>query len=182
MATIFSHALAALALGKVYTEERMPARFWTLAAACAVLPDADVVTFIFGVRYGDVLGHRGLSHSLLFALVVGCIAARLAFSGVSVRSTKFLTLAAYFFAATASHAVLDALTNGGLGVAFFSPFDTTRYFFPWRPIKVSPIGLGFFSRYGLVVLMSEIVWIWLPSIALVLVAWAARKIGKASSA
>lgn len=182
MATIFSHALAALALGKVYTSERMPARFWTLGAACAVLPDADVVSFIFGVRYGDMLGHRGLSHSLLFALVVGCVVARVAFWDVRVRTKKFWTLAAYFFAATASHGVLDALTNGGLGVAFFSPFDTTRYFFPRRPIEVSPLGLGFFSRYGLVVLASEIIWVWLPSIALVLVAWAARKMSKASPA
>src|SRR5215831_7502105 len=51
-------------------------------------------------------------------------------------------LFAYLFLATASHGVLDAMTNGGLGVAFFSPFDTTRYFLPWRPIRVSP------SRFG----------------------------------
>jgi inner membrane protein len=45
----------------------------------------------------------------------------------------------------ASHGILDAMTDGGLGVAFFSPFDDTRCFFPFRPIKVSPIGLSFFS-------------------------------------
>ena len=38
----------------------------------------------------------------------------------------------YLFLSTASHGVLDALTDGGLGVAFFSPFDQTRYFFPFR--------------------------------------------------
>jgi inner membrane protein len=53
--------------------------------------------------------------------------------------------------------VLDAMTNGGLGVAFFAPFDTTRYFFPWRPITVSPIGVGsFFTHRGALVVLSEI--------------------------
>ncbi|HSV89890.1 MAG TPA: hypothetical protein VLH80_02270, partial [Nitrospiraceae bacterium] len=62
------------------------------------------------------------------------------------------------------HGVLDAMTNGGLGVAFFSPFDTTRYFFPLRPVFVSPIGVSeFFSEYGVRILASEAIWIWLPS-------------------
>ncbi|WBX74857.1 hypothetical protein PG913_00110 [Tenacibaculum pacificus] len=71
---------------------------------------------------------------------------------------------------TASHAVLDALTTGGLGVAFFSPFDTTRYFFPWRPIKVSPIGVErFFGERGIKVLKSEFLWIGIPSVLYVLI-------------
>jgi len=47
----------------------------------------------------------------------------------------------YFFLATASRGILDAMTNVGLGVAFFSPFNDIRYFFPWYPILVSPISL-----------------------------------------
>ena len=73
-------------------------------------------------------------------------------------------------AITASHGFLDAFTNGGLGVAFFSPFDPTRYFFPWTPIEVSPIGaVRFFSQRGLLVIISELRWVWLPSLALGLI-------------
>ena len=62
------------------------------------------------------------------------------------------------------------MTNGGLGVAFFAPFDTTRYFFPVRPVLVSPIGVSeFFNAYGVQVLVSEAVWIWLPSCAALIV-------------
>jgi inner membrane protein len=68
------------------------------------------------------------------------------------------------FLSTLSHGILDALTSGGLGVAFFAPFDNSRYFFPWRPIRVSPISVsGFFSSRGLQVLRSELQWIWLPA-------------------
>ena len=55
----------------------------------------------------------------------------------------------------ASHGVLDALTDGGSGVAFLAPFDDTRYFFPWRPIRVSPFWGGFFTPRGLETVTSE---------------------------
>ena len=70
---------------------------------------------------------------------------------------------AALFLLTASHGILDAFTNGGLGVALLSPFDNGRYFFPWTPIEVSPIGVrAFFSAWGLGVLKSELLWVWLP--------------------
>jgi inner membrane protein len=55
------------------------------------------------------------------------------------------------------------MTDGGLGIAFFAPFDDSRYFFPFRPIKVAPIGLSFFSARGLAVIGSEILWVCLPA-------------------
>ncbi len=43
-------------------------RLWLVGAACTVVPDLDAIGFFLGVRYASLLGHRGLSHSLLFAL------------------------------------------------------------------------------------------------------------------
>ena len=80
------------------------------------------------------------------------------------------------FAATASHALLDMLTDGGLGVALFAPVSNARLFFPWRPVTVSPIGAGFFSAQGAAVLLSEFVWVWLPVLAVASVrAWRRRR-------
>lgn len=177
MASVFTHAFFALALGKLYARaSAMPARFWLLSALCAVLPDADVAAFFFGVAYGDVLGHRGLTHSLAFALLTACAVVLLFFRG---REFGKGALVLHFFLVTASHGALDALTDGGLGVAFFAPFDASRYFFPWRPLVVSPIGVGsFFSEWGLAVVLSEFVWVWLPSLLVVGVVLALR--GRAS--
>jgi inner membrane protein len=62
------------------------------------------------------------------------------------------------------------MTSGGLGVAFFSPWDNTRYFLPWRPIKVSPIGIeNFFSEWGWKVIKSELVWIGLSAIIYIII-------------
>src|SRR4029453_2472444 len=57
----------------------------------------------------------------------------------------------------ASPALLDTMTDGGLGCALLWPFDLTRYFAPWRPIPVAPIGFGMLSVYGLIVVVAECV-------------------------
>jgi inner membrane protein len=75
-----------------------------------------------------------------------------------------------------SHSVLDALTNGGLGVALLAPFDSTRYFFPVRPIQVWPIGVGrFSSERCLAALRSELVWVSLPFTLLAALAFDVRR-------
>jgi inner membrane protein len=163
MASAFTHSFFAIAAGKLAFPDRLTSRIWMLGILCALLPDLDVIGFRIGIPYGNYLGHRGFSHSLLFAVITGCAVALLAFRDAPFRSRQWWSLAAYFCAAGASHGVLDAMTDGGYGIAFFSPFSNTRYFLPWRPLEVAPIGVrGFFSRWGWEVLMSELLWIWVP--------------------
>jgi inner membrane protein len=175
--TILSHAVVATAIGQWFPGRTLPARFWVWTAACAMLPDADVISFSFGIPYEAMLGHRGLSHSIPFAVVVGLVAARSCATADSqgAGSPGLGVLWLYFSAITASHGLLDAFTNGGRGIAFFAPLSDHRYFFPWRPIQVSPIGVRFFGGRGLDVLISEMQWVWLPS---AIIALLARTLGK----
>jgi inner membrane protein len=176
MASIFSHAVAAMGISACFYRQGTPKRVWVLGAACSVIPDLDVIGFRFGIRYGDFWGHRGFTHSLLFATL---LAGAIVFTGFrrGLPSLGRATLWLYLFTATASHGFLDAMTDGGLGVAFLSPFDTHRYFLPWTPIRVSPIGLGpFFSQRSLEVLQSELLWIWLPAAVLAIAAWSFRRL------
>lgn len=177
MATIISHGVAALAIGKAFAPDRMPLRFWFLTCFCAICPDFDVIAFAFDVPYGDMFGHRGITHSLLFAFGLGVLIVLLWFRETRLFTGKWWSLVSYFFVVTASHSVLDAITNGGLGVAFLAPFNNERFFFPWRPVEVSPIGIEpFLSEEGLDVIVSEIKWIWIPSGLLVVVATLARRL------
>jgi inner membrane protein len=170
MPSSFSHAVAAVALGKAYTKRPLPLRFWLLSIGCSLAPDADVVCQRFGIKYTDMLGHRGLTHSFFFAACLSGVIVLLAFrkpiQGISRPVLFFL-----FFAATISHAVLDAMVDGTLGVAFLAPFSSARYFLPWRPIVSSPIGLAFFSSAGATVIMNEFLWIWIPAIMMMLTPW-----------
>jgi len=171
MASLLTHAAVGAALAQAAPSKswQRPV-FWAVAILCSILPDFDVIGFQFGVRYGDLWGHRGLTHSLLFAAVVAAGFAVILADSAGER----WKLAGLLFLITAFHGVLDALTNGGLGVAFFSPFDQRRYFFPWQPIWVSPIGArALFSARALQVMKHEF-WLWVPALALAAAIWAVR--------
>src|SRR4051812_33069337 len=178
MPSIFSHAVAALAIGKVSGDEKRSLRFRVLTAVCAMLPDADVISFALGAERGSIFSHRGLTHSLAFALLLALMVVSLAFRERKAFTRRWWLLTLYFFIVTASHGLLDMLTNGGSGVALFAPFDVTIYRFPWTPIEVSPIGMRFFSERGLEVFESEFVWVWVPAIALVAAVWLYRKMAR----
>jgi len=164
MPTVISHPVVALGLFPWLRRELGRPAVLVIGMLLTVLPDLDIVGFKLGIPYGHLLGHRGLSHSLVFALVVGGLAA-LAVARVYRLRPAVLWL--YFFLCLASHGLLDALTSGGLGIAFFSPFSNERFFFDVRPLRVSAIGLSDFlaSRWS-AVLASELKWVWLPALAL----------------
>lgn len=173
MASIVGHCVLGATLAKLLLPERRYWPYWLLAAACAFLPDADVVGFKLHVAYDSLWGHRGLSHSLLAALVVATGVVLLV--GGRAGAPPPGRLWVLLFLATASHGVLDAMTTGGLGVAFFSPFDAERHFFGFRPIAVSPIGIrNFLGEWGARVLRSEVKWVVLPCALLLLVQAAVR--------
>ena len=175
MASGFSHAVAALGIGACFYRPDTPKRVWVAGVACSVIPDLDVIGFRFGIHYGDFWGHRGFTHSLLFAALLASAVTLAAFRRAPPGLDR-LPMWIYFFLATASHGFLDAMTDDGLGVAFLSPFDNDRYFLPWRPIHVSPIGFErFFSARGIAVLQSELLWIWPPAALLALSVWLMRR-------
>lgn len=179
MPSIITHAAVPLAMWCAADRGRIPP--WLLGAGviAAMLPDADVLAFALHVPYADAFGHRGASHSLLFAGVLAVLAALLAFFGsrrpwsaglCQPRLASTVQAATFVFICAASHPLLDALTSGGLGVALAWPWSEHRFFAPWRPIRVSPFAPQFFSARGLATLLSELRWVWLP-LAGAVVAW-----------
>ena len=96
MPTIITHGFVTTLLGKSLAPSRMPARFWFLSVFCSIFPDADVLGFRLGINYEDLLGHRGLSHSLVFAIILSLVVTFLAFPQLPPRWTRLL-LFSYFF-------------------------------------------------------------------------------------
>lgn len=166
MPTILTHP--AVALLKTWWP-RLPTRVAVAGAIVTILPDLDVVSFRLGIPYEHPFGHRGFTHSIVFAMIV----ALLGTWTLRLREHRRATFT-FLFLCAMSHPILDAMTDGGLGIAFFAPFDNTRYFFPWTPIRVSPIGAGFFSARGLETLRSELMWVWVPCVVAAVVGRLAR--------
>jgi inner membrane protein len=142
------HVAIGMAAARVYRRDRPPWSSMAWWAALSLLPDVDVIGFALGVQYGDPWGHRGATHSLTFSAALG-LAIGLAAAKFRRPAARTALLASIVLA---SHALLDTMTDGGLGCALLWPFDLTRYFAPWRPIPVAPIGLGFFTAGGFVAL------------------------------
>lgn len=179
MPTIFSHAIFATVAGKGFVKKSVSVWFWLLTGLCAMIPDADVIAYSFYVPRGSMFAHRGFTHSIAFALIFGGIVAFIARRFLQIELSP-LKLFVYFSLATFSHPLLDMLTDGGSGVALLAPFSNERFFFPWQPVEVSPIGLGFFSQRGWTVIASEVIWIWLPAIAVLILTTVIRKLRKSN--
>jgi len=191
MPSVITHAAVPLALWCAADRGRIPPRLLAAGVIAAMLPDADVLAFALHIPYADAFGHRGASHSLLFACVLAALAAMLHGFGrgrpwsaphssgsrrpwsavlCQPRLASTVQAAAFVFVCAASHPLLDAMTSGGLGVALAWPWSEQRFFAPWRPIRVSPFAPQFFSARGLATLLSELRWVWLP-LATAVVAW-----------
>ncbi len=163
MPTILTHPAVPLAIGLGLGRHTISGRLLLTGVALSVLPDLDVLSFQFGIPYAAGLGHRGFSHSLLFAALVALLAALL----LRRYHERFAPSLLFLLIAAVSHGVLDAFTNGGLGVAFLWPFSLERYFAPVHMIEVSPLSASrLFSPRGVTVLLSEFLWVWLPCIGL----------------
>jgi inner membrane protein len=161
MCSIITHPVVPIALSVCLPREAVSPALLVAGATCSVIPDLDVIGFGFGIRYNDMLGHRGFTHSVIFAAL---LAVSLTFTLFRNSQTNPWVILIFLFISTLSHPLLDMLTNGGLGVALLAPFSNERFFFPWRVIEVSPIGVGsFFSEWGARVIVSEFKWVWLPS-------------------
>ena len=169
MPTIFTHSVAGIACGSAFYKRSLHRGGMLFSAICSVIPDFDVISFKLGMPYSSFWGHRGFFHSISFACILGTFTGILLMIAGKRKWKGGLFYAAYFSFVMSLHGLLDAFTNGGMGVALLSPFINERYFFPFRPIEVSPISVqAFLDGRGFQVLQNEMVWVWLPSICMAL--------------
>ena len=145
MPTVITHAAVPLCIGLGLGSKVIPPRLLFAGIILAMLPDADVLSFNFGVAYGNVFGHRGFTHSLLTVSLL-------------------------------SHSLLNSVTTGGKGVGWLWPWSDERFFAPWQVIKVAPFALSrYTTAYGHQVIISELMWVWLPGMLLMGMLWWRRR-------
>lgn len=188
MASLLAHAAIPL-LVRARSERRLTIALLVLS----VWPDLDLLTLAFEVRPQELLGHRGLTHSLLAAFVASALAALVlrAWRGRQtlprVGATVFIAkrappplrrlmgagrpwrLLLLLFGASASHGLVDTITAGDAGVAWFAPFTNAR--FSWPIVPSCPLGLDeWLGPFGPLTLANEVLYVVLP-VALVAAFW-----------
>lgn len=175
MPTIFSHVAVPVAATLALGSRRVPTSMLLAGMLAAIVPDFDGIPHQFGINLGANLGgmwgHRGYTHTLGFALAFGLIGLLLARRWGVPRLAGYAWMVLCCF----SHPLLDMLTSGGSGIAALWPFESERFFSPWRPIEVSPIvATRFFSQRGLQVVSNELFTIWFPLLTIGLSVFALR--------
>jgi len=148
MASAITHFIVGASVGLA----AMPGRRWSVPLSCglwAAAPDLDTYAMSgFDIARGSFFAHRGFFHSPLFLMSAALLLA------LALKRGPLLGL--LWGCAAITHPLLDMLTDGGSGVMLLFPFTTDRLFFPWRPIRVSPLSiLRFFDRAG-EILLSEL--------------------------
>jgi len=133
MPTPLAHAFLVWPLVEAASRGRAKPSFVIFAALSAVLPDIDLLAYVFNVNESEFFGHRGFTHSVVFAFLA---AAAIAFFYARKKS-GWLKAFLVFLAASLSHSFFDALSDTAVGVAFFLPFFEVRLLFSWRPIAGS---------------------------------------------
>lgn len=164
MASSIGHGVSAIAFSALLPKALRTPLIVTIGIFLSICPDFDVFGYYAGIPYESFWGHRGFTHSIVFGCALGTLVSILFYRKYHKRNQR-LILAIYFSVCTFSHGLIDAMTNGGKGIAILSPFNNDRLFFPWRPIQVSPMSIKrFISEWGLEVLASEAIWIGIPSL------------------
>ena len=130
MPSSLGHALAAAAGGCALAPRHLLKPFLVAGAVCAVIPDIDAVGRLWGGGDMEFIGgHRGFTHSIAFAALLGMLLpaatlGRAAWTGHRIRFGIFIA------GATISHGLLDTVTSIGAavdGVQFLYPWSTHRF-------------------------------------------------------
>lgn len=163
MPTFISHAIVSAPISLGLTPGKK--EIFLLSLIFSVLPDFDGIGYYLGIPYEHFLGHRGFSHSIFFVLIAALFFTSFTINNKYIQAKQSRLLFLNFFIIGLSHIFLDAMTDGGLGVALFSPFYNARFFLPWQPIMVSGIyPQTFLSLRGLAVFKNEILYLIIPSL------------------
>jgi len=156
MASFIGHGLVAFTISKM-AKAKVSKRLLTFAIISSIIPDLDVIGYYIGIPYESMLGHRGITHSILFALMWSFLLSK------SIFKHSFSLAFPVLLTCTISHSIIDALTTGGRGIGFFIPIISERFFFPTRFIQVSPLQINdIFGPWGIAVLKSEMLYLGLP--------------------
>jgi membrane-bound metal-dependent hydrolase YbcI (DUF457 family) len=133
MSTFVGHALAATVV--VSTSRGLPAErhrvVMVLAVIAALLPDIDVFLLLTGSR---AVTHRGLTHSLLFAVLSAAALTAVARALVNLSTPRLFLL---MLLACVSHLVLDFLMGAGPPIRPFAPLDDRGFLAPVRLLPIA---------------------------------------------
>lgn len=160
MAT-YLHFAPAVALAVALGPRAVGWRLILAGAVCGVVPDLDFLSVTLHLdRYSGTYGHRGFTHSLGFAWLLGLLGALWPVRGAHGWRQR-VGRGVFLAVCTASHPLLDSLFDVGICSAWYWPLDGQRHCFDWRPVPMQGVALFGQERF-----LMELQWIGVPLLLL----------------
>jgi len=149
-----THIVLGAALGEVLAGEKLGKKALLIGAIAGNLPDIDFVASFWLDSARDVWFHRGITHSLLFVVVISLllawVARRVDRSARTDRSAAAMTFKQwwlFFGVEMLVHIFIDAFNAYGTG--WFEPFSSYRVtfnaLFVADPLYSCPLGIAFLA-------------------------------------
>jgi inner membrane protein len=120
-----THVTLGVCVGEILLSKKLGKKALLWGALAQNLPDIDTLAATFVPADQDLLIHRGITHSLIFALIVGLA---LAFAAKKIHFKTYMSFAglAFFFCfQLCLHDLLDTCTSYGTGL--LEPFSHHRF-------------------------------------------------------
>ncbi len=141
MSSVIGHAMAGIAIGSAFgagPAKEKKGRIFAVAALLAIVPDLDVPAYIAFGSFG-IAPHRGVTHTILFAVITSMIAA-----AAGSRYLRLTMLRTFILAlgVLLSHLALDYFMGCGTPLQLLWPFSKTGYLFPYKVVPTAFYGLS----------------------------------------
>jgi len=122
-----THIVLGACLGEVLLDRKLGRKAMLWGAIAQSVPDIDFLANLWMKPPGSLLAHRGLTHSLLFAVLVSIALALAAEKWHRPHNISFRKWLQFFLMVIGLHLLLDAFNNYGVG--WFEPFSSERISF-----------------------------------------------------
>jgi inner membrane protein len=169
MPTPITHIIASLPMNTTVMRQTNTKKilFWSLVIT--LIPDIDLLGNFFNIPINNIFGHRGFTHSLIFAFFLAAIISLIFWQEFKTDKKRWFLIFGNFLLVALMHPLLDALTDKNYGVALLSPFSNHRFSLPWAPINDSALGiwnyyvLGFWQiiKVEAVIILAALLYTWL---------------------
>ncbi|MBO9203973.1 MULTISPECIES: metal-dependent hydrolase [Niastella] len=120
-----THIVLGACIGEVFIGKKFGKRALLLGAVAQSLPDIDFVASFWMTPTQDLIAHRGITHSLLFLLLVTPLLAWLANRWRRPHNIAFTTWLCFFATELLTHLALDCFNAYGTGL--LEPFSHQRF-------------------------------------------------------
>ena len=120
-----THICLGACIGEIALGKRLGKKALIWGAVAQSLPDIDIAAGLFVSPDRDLLFHRGITHSLIFAIIVGLLTVLLARRMHRTTILPAGLLIAFFVSQIALHDLLDTCNSYGTGL--LEPFNHTRF-------------------------------------------------------